>query len=166
MASPAERVKMSIRGIDRSQPVNRESGFTLLEMLAVVMLLALVTALTSVKISSSGGAAQARSLLLNSSDIFRHARLVALRTGQEQVVYVDVAGRRIDGTGRRTLWVPRELGFAAVSARSERQGNEALGIRFFPDGTSTGGELKFVTRGKSYELHVNWLTGNVTLNDG
>jgi general secretion pathway protein H len=157
---------MPIRGTDKNSLPGGEAGFTLLETLAVLVLLAMVTALASARLGSNGGAAHARAALLNSSDILRHARLVALRSGQEQVVYVDVARRRIDGTGRHTLWVPRELGFATVAARSERQGDEALGIRFFPDGTSTGGELNFVTQGKSYELHVNWLTGNVTINDG
>lgn len=157
---------MQIRGIDRNAVLSRECGFTLVEMLAVVVVLAMVVALTSVKLSSHGGGAQARQLLLNASDVLRNARLVALSSGKEQVVYVDVAGRRIDGAGRPALRVPPELGFAAVAARSERQGDDALGIRFFPDGTSTGGELKFTTHGKAYELHVNWLTGNVTIIGG
>ena len=157
---------MPIPGIDRSRETSRESGFTLVEMLAVVIMLTVAAALASVKLGSHGGAAQARALLLNSSDVLRNARLMALRTGMEQVVYVDVPRRRIDCIGRRTLRVPLELGFAAVAARSEKQGDGAFGIRFFPDGTSTGGELKFATQGKSYELHVNWLTGNVTINDG
>jgi general secretion pathway protein H len=166
MASSAELAKMPIRGIDRSRALSRESGFTLVEMLAVVVMLAVAAALASVKLGSHGGAAQARALLLNSSDVLRNARLMALRTGIEQVVYVDVPRRRIDSIGRRTLRVPPELGFAAVAARSEQQGDNAFGIRFFPDGTSTGGELKFATQGRIYELHVNWLTGNVTINDG
>jgi general secretion pathway protein H len=157
---------MPIRGIDRNRGLSRESGFTLVEMLAVVVMLAVVAALASVKLGSHGGAAEARALLLNSSDVLRNARLVALSTGMEQVVYVDVLRRRIDSIGRRTLRVPPELGFAAVAARSEQQVDSAFGIRFFPDGTSTGGELKFVTQGRTYELHVNWLTGNVTINDG
>jgi general secretion pathway protein H len=157
---------MPIRGIERNRVLNRESGFTLVEMLAVVVLLTIFAALASVKLGSHGGAAQARALLLNSSDVLRSSRVMALRTGVEQVVYVDVPRRRIDSIGRRTLRVPPELGFSAVAARSEQQGDKAFGIRFFPDGTSTGGELKFSTRGKVYELHVNWLTGNVTINDG
>lgn len=157
---------MPIRGIDRNRALRRQSGFTLVEMLAVVVMLAVAAALASVKLGSRGGAAQARALLLNSSEVLRSARLMALSTGIEQVVYVDVPRRRIDGTGRRTLRVPPELGFAAIAARSEQHGDSAFGIRFFPDGTSTGGELKFTTQGKAYELHVNWLTGNVTINDG
>ncbi len=157
---------MPIRGIEGVKVLKRESGFTLVETLAVVVLLAIFAALASVKLGSHGGAAQARALLLNTSDVLRNARVMALSTGIEQVVYVDVLRRRIDSVGRRTLRVPPELGFSAVAAQSEQQDDRSFGIRFFPDGTSTGGELKFSSRGKIYEVHVNWLTGNVTINDG
>ena len=157
---------MLIPGIDTHQRSCRELGFTLLEMLAVIMLLAAATALVSLRMGAGGAAVQARALLLNSSEILRHARLAALRSGSEQVVYIDVAGRHIDSVGRHTIVVPREIEFAAVAAKSEQQADKTLGIRFFPDGTSTGGELKFVSRGRTYELHVNWLTGNVTINNG
>jgi hypothetical protein len=32
-------------------------------------------------------------------------------------------------------------------------------IRFFPSGSSTGGELSFGFRGRNYGLRINWLTG-------
>jgi general secretion pathway protein H len=157
---------MPMFGTDRAELDHREAGTTLLEMLAVVVLLSMAAALASAKLGARGGAAEARALLLDASDVLRHTRLVALRTGVEQVVFIDLARRRIDGIGRKTLEVPPELGFAAVAARSERRGDKVLGIKFFPDGTSTGGELKFTSRGKVYELHVNWLTGSAAIADG
>ena len=162
MANPAEQVKMLTLGIDRRPRRTWQAGFTLLEMLAVVALLAVVATLATGRLGSSGASAKARATLISASDILRHTRTLAVRSGREQVVQVDVGRRSIMGTGRPVLSVLPELGFSAVAEASQQHDDGTLGIKFFPDGSSTGGALIFAAQGRSYELHVNWLTGNVT----
>jgi general secretion pathway protein H len=161
MASPAGQVKMLTLGTDWRPRRAGQAGFTLLEMLAVVALLAIVATLATVRLGSSGTSAKALATLISASDILRHTRSLALRSGREQVVQVDVGRRSIIGTGRPALNVLPELGFSAVAEASEQHDDGKLGIRFFPDGSSTGGALIFAAQGRYYKLHVNWFTGNV-----
>jgi general secretion pathway protein H len=48
-------------------------------------------------------------------------------------------------------------------AETERVGDVA-GIRFFPDGQSSGGEIALSFEGRSARIAVNWLTGEAQLN--
>ena len=52
-------------------------------------------------------------------------------------------------------------GNAALLARkvAEADGGETPSVKFFPSGGSSGGELFFAFRGRSYSLRINWLTG-------
>jgi general secretion pathway protein H len=46
-----------------------------------------------------------------------------------------------------------------VAGRSELIGRSAGQIRFFPDGTSTGGRVTLTGSGSRYNVVVDWLTG-------
>ena len=64
----------------------------------------------------------------------------------------------IDGA---KLSAPQTL--EADVAESESSGARA-GIRFFKDGSSSGGTLRFVWNERRDSIDVNWLTGNVAIN--
>jgi general secretion pathway protein H len=76
---------------------------------------------------------------------------------------------RID-TDRLQFGLPRSMhsfpkGMAVVMtvAENERATNVG-GIRFFPDGQSSGGEIALTLDGRSARIAVNWLTGEPQLN--
>jgi general secretion pathway protein H len=52
---------------------------------------------------------------------------------------------------------------ALTVAETERVANIG-GIRFFPDGQSSGGEIALTLEGRSARIAVNWLTGEPQLN--
>ena len=49
------------------------------------------------------------------------------------------------------------------TARSELTSETAGGIRFFPDGGSTGGNVRLEANGRIYRVNVAWLTGETRL---
>ena len=51
---------------------------------------------------------------------------------------------------------------AMTVAETERAGDSG-GIRFFPDGQSSGGEIALTLDGRSARIAVNWLTGEPRL---
>ena len=59
--------------------------------------------------------------------------------------------------------LPKRLNLALFTAQSELVREKTGGIRFFPDGTSTGGRVT-VSAGESKQIvDVDWVTGRVAI---
>ena len=61
----------------------------------------------------------------------------------------------------QVLQLPEGVGLTATVAEAESYDGGVLGIRFYPAGHTSGGTLSFTFRNQTYEIRVNWLTGNV-----
>ncbi len=135
-----------------------QAGFTLLELLVVLVMLALsATAVISVG-RSSLESARVRSFMVEAEAMFRDARTAAIETRTQTAVMIDSKGRRLSlAGGGRVLVLPRGVSLDAKVAVPKDGGLPS--IRFFPSGGSTGGQLTFDFRGRSYGLRINWLTG-------
>ncbi|NCF80888.1 MAG: hypothetical protein GWP74_04680, partial [Proteobacteria bacterium] len=74
----------------------------------------------------------------------------------------DVAKREFRLPGeQRVRKLPERVDIVLFSARSERLSAERGAIRFFPDGSSTGGRITLSTDTLRYLVNVDWLTGRV-----
>jgi general secretion pathway protein H len=58
--------------------------------------------------------------------------------------------------------LPRGMIAAVTVAETERFGDRG-GIRFYPDGQSSGGEIALTLEGRQARIAVNWLTGEPRL---
>ena len=135
-----------------------QAGFTLLELLVVLVIMALAaTAVMSVG-RSSLESARVRSFMVETEAMFRDARTAAIESRVQTAVMIDTKGRRLSvAGGGRVLEIPRGVSLDAKVAVPKDGGLPS--IRFFPSGGSSGGQLTFNFRGRSYALRVNWLTG-------
>jgi general secretion pathway protein H len=50
-----------------------------------------------------------------------------------------------------------------VTAQEELSGDGVASIRFYPDGSSTGGRIKLEKNGTNWQIDINWLTGQIEL---
>jgi general secretion pathway protein H len=93
----------------------------------------------------------------------RLTRDSAIRRSAEQVLMVDLEGHQLSLAGYRSLKLPNgvELGLEAASRELVDDAHGA--IRFFPDGSSTGGRILLTRKGHGYQIGVTWLTGRVEL---
>lgn len=147
--------------------LKRQAGFTILELLAVMVILALAASAFSLSVGRPFGTAQFRAILLETSSLARRARTAAIGSARDQILVIDVAKRRLWYRGAtKTVTIPDEVMLAATVAQSEHYADGTVGIRFLPGGGSTGGNLVFSWRSDSYEVHVNWLTGSVSIDRG
>ena len=49
---------------------------------------------------------------------------------------------------------------------AEEQTSETTGrIRFYPDGSSTGGKVRLISGEREWQVQVGWLTGEVRLRE-
>lgn len=134
-----------------------QAGFTLLELLAVLVIMALSATAVMTVGRSSLESARVRSFLVESEALFRDARTAAITTHTQTAVLIDVKGRRLSLEGGRSLDVPQGVSLDAKVALPK--GDALPAVRFYPSGSSSGGELAFGFRGRSYGLRINWLTG-------
>lgn len=93
-------------------------------------------------------------------------RSLALTSGEEAVFALDVEHHRFQVPGdRQAENLPPQARLALHAASGDVMSDSAGGIRFFPDGGSTGGGISIAQGGHSYRISVNWLTGRVEVRD-
>jgi len=95
---------------------------------------------------------------------FREARGRAIRNNAEGYILVDVEARTYRlGEDKPLHELEPGLGLELLTASSERIDDTHGRIRFFPDGTSTGGRLTLTQNQRKYYVVVDWLTGRVKI---
>ena len=89
--------------------------------------------------------------------------LVMFERAQKMSVMVDTEARSYQAPGKEPVELPEGMDVLLTTARSELTSEDAGGIRFFPDGGSTGGHVELIVSGREYRVDVAWLTGEATL---
>lgn len=151
------------RGVFRHQP---QRAFTLLELLVVLALAAILMALVPPLLQGGVSSAELKGTARKLAAALKYVRSQAITHHQEAVLTLDLERRYFMITGKKRQYpIPDNLEISLVTARSELDTERVGKIRFFPDGTSTGGRIT-VAQGKSkYGIDVNWLTGQVVILD-
>ncbi len=129
----------------------RQAGFTLLEMLVVLLLLGIATALVAPRLGLGGAAldGDVRTLSIALSD----ARDQAVRTGQSVILTLDLAAPGATLPATASLSITGDAGLL--------EGGTAR-LLFLPDGSSSGAEIRLRGKGGGERvLHLDWLTGRV-----
>lgn len=96
----------------------------------------------------------------------RAARGTAIRQNRESWVVIDLnvnTYRRAAEQSETTL--PSGLRMEMTVARSELIESGRGRIRFYPDGTSTGGEVRLVSETRALNVKVDWFDGSVSVAD-
>ncbi|ADJ29711.1 GspH/FimT family protein [Nitrosococcus watsonii] len=143
-----------------------QRAFTLLELLVVLALAAILMALVPPLLQGGVANAELKSTARKLAAALKYVRSQAITHHQEAVLVVDLERRYFMMTGKKRRYpIPDNLEISLVTARSELDSDRIGKIRFFPDGTSTGGRIT-VAQGKSkYGVDINWLTGQVAILD-
>lgn len=146
----------------------RSSGFSLLEMIVVM---AVIAAASLLAVSAFGSGMQGMKLRAGAKDLaaqMRFARAVAISSGEPQDVIIDPQSRHWQGAKGRSGQLPDVGEIVFTGARSTQldpdRNNAGTGtVRFFPDGAATGGRVRLLANGGGWDVDVGWLTGDVRL---
>lgn len=162
MANPAVKTptQISTTGIDGRRLTG---GFTLVELLFVMVIAALAMALVGTSISQSVSGAEMRTASRKLTASLRYTRTKAVLSKSEQVFLLDTETRQYRAADREPVTLPEGMNVELNTARSELTSETAGGIRFFPDGGSTGGYVRLEANERIYRVNVTWLTGRTSL---
>jgi general secretion pathway protein H len=145
----------------RSWNVDRGSGFTLIEVIAVMLIVALVASL-AVTMMPGTGRAGLKAVTLQTASLLRRERLGAILTGRDREVSLDGERRILVGDSGDIVALPRDITLDLLGVDALWSGRQAV-VRFHPDGASTGVVMKLSREKAGYEIRVNWYTGGVAI---
>lgn len=150
----------------RSDPARPGRGFSLIEILMVVALFALAAGLMGYVLGSGFQGRQLRQAAQEVALALKFTRGQALASGQAQLFTLDVHNRQWDAAGKRHGQLPEPIQVEVVTARQEQVAPQVARIRFFADGSATGGGVT-VSRGRAqWRVAVDWVTGRVRMRRG
>jgi len=146
--------------------MRRNAGFTLLEIIVVLVIgVAIYAVLLGVPMRGTSGAelkAAARTLASG----LRQAQTTAMATRRDAVLKVDLESREFLLPGEKEpRKLPGHVDLKLFTAQSEVESERVGGIRFYPDGSSTGGRITVSAGERKYLVDVDWLTGRVHVAD-
>jgi general secretion pathway protein H len=147
--------------MSKTTRTDRCGGFSLIEVVAVMLIIALVTSLAVAKIPGTGRG-RLKAVAMETAALLRRERLGAVMTGRDRQVSIDGEKRVLVGDGGDLVAVPRDVVLDVTGIDASWSGRQAV-VRFHPDGASTGAVLKLSREKAEYEIRVNWYTGGVAI---
>jgi general secretion pathway protein H len=137
-------------------------GFTLVELLVVLAIAALLFGLVPMAYSKMRESSQYRTVLRTTAADLRHARQMAVSSGQPVAYKILLQQRKLGIEGRPPQGLPESIQVRATVAQQAMQSG-AASIVFMPSGGSTGGSIEVIrSNGEGSRLRVDWFSGQVT----
>lgn len=135
------------------------AGFTMLESLVVLALVALLAGMSAQLLRPPSGRLRLESATRSLCATLRATRSRAIAANGEAAVVIDLLSKSyaspVGGEGK----LPAEALITLDIANTQRLSARAGAIAFFPDGASTGGDITLQTPDARATIAVNWLTG-------
>ena len=142
-------------------PGRAAGGFTLLELIVTLAILAVVVALVMPSIGRGTESVRMRAEVAGFSALLRHARERAIVSQRPQAIVVEVNNQRVslraggpDGEVRETRALPERLTVEATPP-------PALTVQFDARGGSSGGDFRLSSGTLTWRVTVDALTGRV-----
>ena len=146
--------------------IKTQQGFTLLELIIVLVVSVLGFAVVGSNISSGNQSTRLQAAARDMASALRYAHGQALVTRQPVSVSInlDENSYRISNKDKIYL-LDEQIEITVVVAEEEMQEGKEASIRFFADGSATGGRITLEWGQQLRRIDVNWITGAVAISD-
>ena len=155
----------------RSSPIGEaghEQGYTLVEMLVVLTVVGLLLAGVPAVMSAGRAGVEARTSAQTLADDLNAARISAIADNQETGVVFDLMHKSyVVEPGVSVHKLPQTLSLEfrdATESLHDTRANSAI-IRFFPDGSTTGGVIKLSIKGETHFVEAHAITGRISIDE-
>jgi general secretion pathway protein H len=140
------------------------AGFTLVELLAVLAIIAFVAAVAMPQLSGrSSDRVRLDSAARRIVTALRVSRAIAILRNTETAVVIDVEHHEFSSPATAGSSLDPDIAVELTIASTERETTARGAIRFFPDGSSTGGDIFLRLTGRQMRICVNWASGETRL---
>ena len=140
-------------------------GFTLLEMLAVILLIGIAAAAVAVSVTQGLASARVSAASGELAAALRAVRTQAIVHGNEHTFDVNIRDNTYRADNGASVRLPTGMRIGITSAKEDQVNSYTGRIRFFPDGSSTGGHITLQRERRQWRVNVSWLTGAVSVAD-
>jgi general secretion pathway protein H len=150
----------------RPHAIAAARGFTLFELLITLVIAALVMTVIVPGVRNRSERVDLASVAHDVAESVRNTRAMAIEANRRQEFVIDV-DRRIYGPLHVVPMhrLQPQIGVSLATTAGSLIGPSAGGIRFFPDGSSSGGKIVLADGRLRYELLINWLDGGVVIDE-
>jgi general secretion pathway protein H len=153
-----------INSVRNSLPC-KASGFTLIELLVVLAIIGMLLTAMPAVVASVQPSVRLKSAARSLADDLRATRANAILDHRETRLALDLAaGRYQTLPGGVVRGLPEGIALKFEGPRTEISG-DAADIRFFADGTSTGGRIGLALGNSQHWVVAHWLSGRVSVDE-
>ena len=143
-----------------------QQGFSLIELLIVLAITAGLLSNVAPRLNNVLKGLQLKNLTREVMASLNTTRSQAISKGQEAVWLLDLEQRYFQyGTKKKSVSYSDDIDVTLITASKEQLSNTVASIRFFPDGSATGGEVILAQGNRNYSIQIDWLTGRIKLYD-
>jgi general secretion pathway protein H len=144
--------------------VTKQIGFSLIELLLVLIIIVGVISLAAPRFNNVFAGLklkqQVRTMLIS----LQTTRNQAISKGQQAEWLIDLENHYYQfGVDNKRQYYPSDINVTVTSTANLQRSDAVLSFQFFPDGSSSGGEIALKNNSASFAIQLNWLTGEIKL---
>ena len=142
-----------------SAKADATAGFTLVEMLVVLAIMALVATIAAPGLVSHYRSKTLEAMAGEITMRLRLSRTSAIATARPKQVVVDLGTRIIRFGERDIVALPDDVKMTVVTGQETVVADRQTVLTFLPDGSASGMDIALQQKGRTARIAVNWLTG-------
>ncbi len=146
-------------------PQQRPTGFSLLELLVVLVIIAGVVAISAFTLRPGSASRALRTTAQEVQTVLLDARNQAIATGEPVTVTVNLEQGVVSQGADPLVMIPSDLTIRVLTAQSLVSEAHDGAFVFYSDGSATGGEIVLEEDNHGVALGINWVTGRVVARD-
>jgi general secretion pathway protein H len=141
----------------------RCQGFTLIELMLVLVLMAMLFSLTPPLLHKAFPSLKLKAATRDLAQEIRYIQQTAIMTGVESQISFQIEANQYQSdlvNQGEVRHLPEGIHFSAAQTRDYQ---EAVILRFYPDGSSSGGLIRLSTETQGLVISVDWFTSRVQI---
>ena len=144
----------------------RQRGFTLIEIVVVIVLIGLAYALLPKLAFGGVSGPELKSNVRAVATGLRMTRDTAINSKREATLTLDLDAHvfRVQNDAR-VHKLNEKIDVKLYTSQADLVSEKIGSIRFFPDGSSNGGRVTVGAGGRDFSVDIDWLTGRVTISE-